>query len=240
MICSVIIGIFAILTAIAQNFKDKKSDEERLADKNEIIKLQKANNEKLNEINKLQSEIILSNNKLIEANERIENYNKQQLNYQTGADSYGYIDILKILDKNGDDILSFAFNKVGEFPMYNIQVTYWNLEDFKEKRSDGRATVDDLNKYTSVNIGDVFLKANSQPFGETFKISKDGIIKINIHITSKNGSFSEILRISKQGKTICCAYKVNSITDGKSRPKILKEFIAKEFPLDKNGNMEWN
>lgn len=44
MVFSILTGIFAICTAIAQSRKDKQADDDRLADKTEIIKLQKENN----------------------------------------------------------------------------------------------------------------------------------------------------------------------------------------------------
>lgn len=78
MLFSVLTGFFAICTAISQSYKDKKSDKDRIIDKNEIIKLQKENNDTLNKTNLLQEEIILSNKNLIEANEQLKSIQKEQ------------------------------------------------------------------------------------------------------------------------------------------------------------------
>lgn len=99
MFFSILTGILAICTAIAQSIKEKKDNAERLADKTEIIKLQKENNSKLQEINSLQNQII---------------------NYQSGGDSYPYVDILKILDDKGEENLTLAINKVGKYPLYEV------------------------------------------------------------------------------------------------------------------------
>ena len=238
MIFSIIAGFFVICTAIAQSLREKKHDLERLADKNEIIKLQQENNDTLNKINRLQEELILSTKKLNEANERIEALNLHQTNYLTGGNSFGYIDILRILDSNQEELITFAFNKIGEYPMYNVKVSYSNVEDFKVHRPDGRATIEDIKNHAQVTIG-VISNNNSYPFGPTFKIKEDGIAKINFIIGSRNGSFSELLRIYRHGKTICCAYQVNGITDGKTKSKILKEHIDKEYPRNKDGQVDW-
>lgn len=239
MIFSVLTGFFAICTAIAQSIKDKESDKERMADKNEIIQLQKANNDTLNQINNLQAELILSNKKLVGANERIEQLNVHQLNYLSGGNSFPYIDILKVLDNSNEENISFALNKLGEFPLYNINITYWYPDDFREHRPDGRATIEALDKYNSVRLGDIFQNGSSI-FGNMFKIANNGIIKVNFSINSKNGSFSEVLKIYKKDQIICCAYKVNTITNGKSKSKILKQYVDKDFPTNKDGNVDWN
>ena len=267
MLFSILTGIFAICTAIAQSSKDSKSDKERINDKTEIINLQKGNNQSLQQTNILQkqiitsnlklseaqeflilssqrlteaqNEIIKSNSKLIEANNRIEELNIRQLNYQSGENSFGYIILQSIVDIDGSESYMFGFIKEGEFPMYDVTITSWNLEDFQNPRPDARASISDFQKYNTSKLGDIAL-GGSRTFGNLFKIPDNQITKFNFSITAKNGQFSQVLRIYKKGKTMASGYRVNTVTDGKTKFKVLKEFVDKNFPLNSDGTMNWN
>lgn len=249
MFFSILTGIFAICTAISQSYKDRLDSEKRLADKKEIIQLQKGNNSKLEEINNLQRDIIVSNNKLIEANKRIESLNIEQLNYQSGGDSYGYVEIISILDKEGKEKYSLIIANEGKYPLYNVRVDYWNLADIKPSKrakitdADGnfiayRATLNDFDYRKSVDIGDISQYGN-QTFGSLFELKDEEMVKINLHINSKNGSFSEMLRIMKKGNKLTLAYIVNTIAQGNTKSKILKEYADKDFPRTSDNKIRW-
>lgn len=251
MFFSVLTGILAICTAISQSYKERKDSEDRLTDKNEIIQLQKSNNDELQKINNLQEEIISSSKKLIEANKRIETLNIEQLNYESGGDSFGYVEVNSILDNNGVENYSLAIGKEGKYPLYNVKVDYFDESDIKRpservKITDSsgnfiayRATISDFDYHKTADIGDIS-QNDTRLFGNFFKIEDNGkIVKINLTISSKNGSFSEILRMRKIGNEFSCAYRVNSITDGKTKSKILKEFVGKNFPRTSDGKIKW-
>ncbi len=238
MLFSVLTGFLAICTAIAQSLKEKSDSKERLIDKNEIIKLQQQNYDKLDSINNLQTKIINSNSKLIEANERIEALNIEQMHYQIGGDSFPYISIISMLDENEEEVFQFHLTKSGKYPLSNVFIEYWFVDEIKKlSRTDRRATLESMSKHYSEKLGDI---ESNMSFGNYFKIQKDGIVKINISITAKNGKFSELLRIHKSGKEISQAYKVSSSITGNLKSKKLIEHIDKSFPLTIKEDKDWN
>lgn len=236
---SALTGLLAICTAFAQNFKDKKDNDQRIADKDEIIKLQKVNSDKLQEINNLQTQIIISSNKLVEANERIVSLNIELSKYLSGGDSYPFVDAVRFLNEEGKYRFSLMINQVGKYPLYDVKVSYWNPDEIQAMaRPDGIATSEILKRYNNFDVGDISQKG-SQSFGHSFTIDEDGVKKINLSIVTKNGSFSEILRISKNGNVFSYAYKVNTVTDGKTKPKVLKKRVDENFPKTPNGEAKW-
>lgn len=183
----------------------------------------------------------LSYNKLLDSsrviiNKSIALYNKtietseNQLNYISGGNSYGYVSISTIHDGDNPNIL-FTFTKVGKFPLYNVEITYWNLDDFKKDSLSSYLTIDKIDKYKNIQLGD-FFNRNSKLFGTIFKINNNKIIKINLSISAKNGNFNEQLRICKRKGKILCAYKVNTITTGKKKPKVVLKHYDDDFPID--------
>jgi hypothetical protein len=243
LILAIATGILAIATAIAQGYKDKQDEVDRLKDKNDIIQLQqkninlqKSSIETLKQITALQARLIEANNNLIEANKRIEKLNDKQFDYITGGNSFGYVFVLRILDDLEQDVCFLAFEKKGDNPLYDVQITYWNPDDFLKHREDERAILEDINKYKTFKLGDIF-GTGSQMFGIGFKISESQTLKFNLNIHTKNRDFSELLRIHKVRNKNSYAYKVYTVG---TKSHVVLKHVDRDFPVNEKGEIDWN
>jgi len=169
---------------------------------------------------------------------------ENQLNNDiTGGDSYGEVYPTSILDKNKNPVTLLYFQNKGKYPLSNVNISYWNLEDlYKNKRvgnnKDTRATIQDLQNRTNINVGNVSI-GGGQFIGQPFLVNENQLTRLNFSITAKNGFFAEQLRMIKINGKIENAIKINTITNGKTHPKILVDTSSSGFPKNKNGEINW-
>ena len=176
--------------------------------------------------------LVVENKRLIESNLTISELIKNNV---TGGDSFGVIIPLTMLHNN-KDVYSLYFENKGNFPMHDVNITYWNPDDFKGKvNSEGRLTSDLLQYYKKANLGNIPTKGG-QSFGIIFDINAGEIFKLNISIDTKNGSFSQLLRILKKSGKLCIAKKVNTIGENS---KVIFEEVDPDFPKNLNGLPIW-
>ena len=178
------------------------------------------------------SALVVENKRLIESNLTISELIKNNI---TGGDSYGVITPL-ILLQNNQDVYSLYFENKGNFPIHDVNIRYWNPDDFVGKHnSDRRLTSDLLQYYKIATLGNI--PANGgQSFGVIFSLKEGTILKLNINISTKNGSFSQLLRILKENGKIYVAIKVNTI--GKNS-KVIFEQVDPDYPKNIDGTANW-
>ena len=171
---------------------------------------------------------------------KLEVTTEEIINYLTGGDSYGVVDVLTILE-NGRDVHLFYFNNKGNYTLYDVNISYSNPEQIKmENREDERATVEHLKHYTRINIGNI-PSPGGNTFGNTFQINEGEKLKLNFHINARNGAFSQLLRIIRANGKLIIARKINTITsESKGPSKILLEEINMDFPKNENGKIDWD
>jgi hypothetical protein len=177
--------------------------------------------------------LVIDNKRLLESNLNLSELIKNNL---TGGDSYGVVSPMTILE-NDKDIHFLYFENKGDFPMYDVTIKYWNPDEIKGKASlDGRASTEILKYYKTVNCGNIAPKGG-QSFGTVFHVKEGEIIKLNISINSKNGSFSQLLRITKRNGKLSVAKRINTI--GQNSKVILEESDS-DFPKDEKGQTTWD
>jgi hypothetical protein len=155
----------------------------------------------------------------------------------TGGNSYGDIYPLSLLDGNRTVYVLYFQNR-GEFPMSNVVVKYWDPDKTSNNRTDFRVTLQDLDNYTTISLGNVPPKCGAS-LGSIFTIENGSTKKINISIDAMNGSFSEQLRILNNDGKIAVARKITTITDGTIPSKAIAEIIDSGFPKDEQGKVSW-
>lgn len=176
--------------------------------------------------------LVAKNNQLIESNLGLSELIKNNL---TGGDSFGVVKPMTLLE-NDKDVYFLYFENKGNFPMYDVSLHYWNPDEITSKANpNGRATTEILNYYKSIKLGNVPAKSG-QSFGTIFNIKEGELIKININITSKNGSFSQLLRMTKKNGKICAAERVKTIGENSN---IIFEESSPDFPKNKEGQLVW-
>lgn len=154
----------------------------------------------------------------------------------TGGDAYGVVSPMTILE-NDRDVHFLYFENKGDFPMYDVTIKYWNPDEIKGNASpDGRASTEILKYYKTESCGNIPPKGGHS-FGTIFHVQEGEIIKLNISINAKNGSFSQLLRITRKNGKLCVAKRINTI--GQNSKVIFEESDA-DFPKDKNGQTAWD
>ncbi|MCD6019626.1 MAG: hypothetical protein K0S53_2747 [Bacteroidetes bacterium] len=176
--------------------------------------------------------LVIENKRLLESNLSLSELIKNNL---TGGDSYGVVSPLAILDNNKEVYFLYFENK-GDFPLYDVIIKYWNPDVIKGKADpDGKASTEVLKYYKTVNCGNIPPKGG-QALGSTFDLSDGEFVKFNISINAKNGSFSQLLRVTKKDGKLSIAKRINTIGEGS---RIILEEVGLDFPKDANGQLDW-
>lgn len=77
----------------------------------------------------------------------------------------------------------------------------------------------------------------TQPQSKVFQVKEGEIIKLNISINAKNGSFSQLLRITKRNGKLSVAKRINTIGQNS---KVIFEESDSDFPKDEKGQTTWD
>jgi hypothetical protein len=190
---------------------------------------------KTEEVVRLQEEISVKSNKLIEVQDEL-------LKYTTGGGSFGQVEILKISNSKGGFIYSFYFANKGNYPLYDVSITVLNRSqlDMQEvKKRHGLATLEDLQKYNLYKIGNISSNGGTS-FGTIFPLSNNQINDFLFSIHTRNGSYSQQLRFIELSNEILQATKLNTIDlTGKGSYEVLVDTADERFPGSIKGKIKW-
>ncbi|WP_341225225.1 hypothetical protein [uncultured Arcticibacterium sp.] len=208
--------------AINAHISNTKKDADLKNKTEEIIRLQ-------NKLNKNSEDLIYAQNEL--------------LNYTTGKDAYGLVEILKISNNENGFYYQFYFSNETNYPLYDVKITLLNrnlIDQESLKKRNGLATLEDLKNYKNFNIGTIGGEGGGTSFGEMFSLKPDNLQDFLFSITSRNLSFSQQLKFIEKESVLLQATKLNSIVSkSNSKVKILVDKADDEFPGSIKGKVEW-
>lgn len=180
-------------------------------------------------IQKENKELGVENKKLIESNINLSNAINNNV---IGGDSFGVISPTSIKE-NGEPLYFFYFNNNGNYPMYDIELYYFDQDEIKHNKQ-AELSTDTLKYYHFEKIGNMPAKLG-RTFGN-FEINENEYKRIAFSITAKNGNFLQQLRMIKRDGKLLFASQVKRI--GKN-PEILFETVPEDFPKKKNDQVDW-
>ena len=175
----------------------------------------------------------VSENVLRTKSEEIAILNKKIADSIIGGDSFAYIAPTFFKDKNNPPYLTLVHQ--GEHPIYDLSIRIVDLDEFEQQVKNGYTIADLHKKENQFNVGNLSTRQASM-LG-TISIPESGM-RLNIFFSARNGFFSESLRVKKVNNEWKTAIKVeNTPTSGEI--KVLYEKIDIDFPLNKEGEVEW-
>lgn len=189
---------------------------------------------KRDEITQKENKALVNENKrLLESNLGLSESIK---NHLTGGDSFGVVKPTSIVE-NGKHVYFLCFENKGTFPMYNVEVSFWNPDEMKKKQASNDLATTEMFKLNKGFYLDTVPSNIAKPFGSIFNINEGELMKLNFFISSKNGSFAQILRMTKRHGKLCVANKVNTIGENS---KVIFEEISPLYPRNSKGQIDWD
>lgn len=224
----VLLGCAAVVFVIRQSRDSAKADtelnnkvSELSASSEEIATLQAFNNE-------LQSKIL----DLAKTNAQLA---RESISTVTGGDSFCYMDFNY---QFGRPIPVFLHS--GKYPLYDVGVRITDLNKFRKMVE----LKQPLTLSSDINLSLGELQVGKSWFSPAVFIpfSDETAQDFNIFFSARNGAWTEELRLRKVGNDWCQALRVSFMPLGatKSSDKPVFEKIAKEFPRNEDGSVDWN
>jgi hypothetical protein len=148
----------------------------------------------------------------------------------TGGDSYCYVQLGNASRRGA----LLAIIHQGAYPLYDVVVRIADLNDGNREP-------------TLAALGRILTIGNMPPglasMQGTVTLPDRDLLRYNIFISARNGSFTELLRmryIDGAWRTAMKVMKDNySETDPNAAPTLLKEEVDPEFPRNRNSEVEW-
>jgi hypothetical protein len=217
---------------IASLYQTLAESQRELREKADIqVEAQQELAKKSDEIADLNRQIADAQRDLRSKSDEIAELNRQISHSLTGGDSYCYIRFML-----GDtDSARMMLLHQGKYPLYDVSLRMWDPNDYgpgSEKLSFEELTKKDL----IVNLGN--LSPNQATLLGKVQLPQTGIKDFALSFGSRNGFVEEVIKLRRINGQWVAAYRVRSQQpDGSA--VVLFEEIAKDFPLGKDGKVEW-
>lgn len=185
------------------------------------------------------TELSKRTDQLVAKSAKIEELNAFILSSMTGGDSFCYLELTAFGPSAAVPIVAAE----GEHPLYDVSVRIADLRKFEQEReSSEKWSYEKLMfMYRVLQVGNL-----RPPMARTFDPVPippgTDTIRYNVFITARNGSFTEFLRLKRVGTEWKRAMRVEKdcLPREKCQKRILlKEHVDKDYPLGKNGKVEW-
>lgn len=167
---------------------------------------------------------------------------KTTLSNLTGGDSYCYLTVGFI----EDDSIILILHNAGDFPLYDILIEMSDrdvIKTIEQKQLQGQALWDFIRSNTTT-----FEQRTISPNLSKFlgMVSLKGVAqkRLRINIWTRYKSFGQDMKLVKQNGEWLFAYRVTETparVKGGQKPRV-KELLLekpKNFPVDKNGDIDW-
>jgi hypothetical protein len=160
---------------------------------------------------------------------------KESIATVTGGDSYSYMDFIYQLGAPPRPI----FIHCGKYPLYNVSIRVVDLNALRT-RVELHQPLDAVLGIT-LNIDELQVGTGWFSSGFTIPFSDDRAQDFNVFFSARNGTWTEELRLRKVDNNWVKALRVWLAPIGLSKPsaKPVFEEVAKEFPRNLDGQVDW-
>lgn len=178
----------------------------------------------------------------IEKQENLLDQQKTTLSNLTGGDSYCYLTVGFI----DDDSIILILHNAGDFPLYDISIEMSDrdvIKTIEQKQLQGQALWDFIRSNTTT-FEQRTISPNVSKFLGTLSLKGVTQKRLRINLWTRYKSFGQDMKLVKQNGEWLFAYRVEetpSRVKGGQKPKV-KELLLekpKNFPVNKDGNIEW-
>lgn len=181
---------------------------------------------------------------VITLTKRISEQSKIIENQITGGDSYGLINILKILDEKGKPMYFFYFNNVGQYPLSDVSVTMIDrnaLDKASLEKRNWEANIKDMRHQHLFELGNIGPN-DGKSFYNFFSLKEGAMKDFVFLISTKNHLFSQQLKLVYIEGSLQTATELSTVTEyGDTTPsKILVNKATKNFPGAVDGKLKWD
>jgi hypothetical protein len=167
------------------------------------------------------------------------NLSKQTIDEAIGGDSFCFVDAFAGITPDG--YITTMLAVIGLHPLSNIEIRVIDSAVWDKVNKEQGYTFDSMSAGTQ-SFSLPYLKAGSGivPFVKERWYASDTYKKYSVITAAKNGTFYQLLRVSRSGDGVQTAILVSaSYFDGRSG--LVLEKVPDHFPMDLlKGDNEWN
>jgi|GEM_PF-5925235 len=194
----------------------------------------KASSEKSDKIVSLQ-------NALIQKSEELTKVQSELLKHTTGGNSWGEVEFLRVSDGKGGWLGFFYFIKHGEYPLYEVSVYSVDrnlIDKGKMRRQNYIATLSDLEKYDSFDLGNITGVDGGKTFHSLFALTENHIYDFLFVITTRNQRLSQEFKFIMKGDSVAKATRIKG-RNSSGEETTLVDKADESFPGYRDGKIIW-
>lgn len=173
---------------------------------------------------------------LRERSDEIAQLNREIAASVTGGDSFCYLAMASLgVAEANTAILTIV--QQGEYPLYDISLYITDVQAFRRAHTAGQG--EQTNQYkTDLQVGNMS-PGSAMPI-TNWQLPDTDEQGYNVFFSARNGFFTQELRFKRVGGSWKSATKVTKEILGVDEPVVLYEKVDPDFPLNDQGQVEWN